>query len=179
LALACLFFDDGTLVVSCSKKKTVFLTPTVTLYTMSFTREENLLLAQHIEAQFDAPFRLKKVPFGYGWCLYLARARDVYRFMKLIEPYGQEIPSMVHKSALLPLLEEAKTRVRERVGDGIPISWPDFEREPNYYSAKEEETLVCMKAAGKTDREIANSLGRTYWSIVYKASTLRKAGRVK
>jgi hypothetical protein len=37
---------------------------------------------------------------------------------------------------------------------------------------------ISMKKSGKSDREIGAALGPTYWSVVYKASTLRKAGRL-
>jgi hypothetical protein len=162
----------------CRRANYVFLTPTLTLYTMSFSYEENLLLAGHLKNSFGVRFSLKKVPFSTGWCLRCGTARDVFRFIELVVPFGQEVPSMRRKIALLPLLAEIKTELESELGEQTLITWPDFEREPNYYTDEEVERLIDMKRAGKSDREIAAALGRTYWSVVYKASTLRKAGRL-
>ena len=179
LALACFFFDDGTLVVNkCRRANYVFLTPTLTLYTMSFSYKENQLLAGHLKNSFGVRFSLKKVPFGTGWSLSCGTARDVFRFMKLVAPFGQEVPSMRRKIALLPLLAEIKAELKSELGEQTLITWPDFEREPNDYTDEEVKRLIRMKRAGRSDREIAAALGRTYWSVVYKASTLRKAGRL-
>jgi hypothetical protein len=98
--------------------------------------------------------------------------------MKLVAPFGQEVPSMRRKIALLPLLAEIKAELKSELGEQTLITWPDFEREPNDYTDEEVKRLIRMKRAGRSDREIAAALGRTYWSVVYKASTLRKAGKL-
>lgn len=91
LALACLFFDDGTLVITYSRNRNkIYLTPRITIYTMGFSKEENLLLAQHIAATFQVHFNLKKVPYGKGWCLDIGKISEVYRMIEMIRPFGME-----------------------------------------------------------------------------------------
>lgn len=41
------------------------------------------------------------------------------------------------------------------------------------YSPDEIAILKRMKQSGNIDQQIADALGRTYWSVVYKASELR------
>jgi len=94
--------------------------------------------------------------------------------IKLVRPFAEEVPSLRKKSALLPLVDEVRAEVEERLGEEAVGSRPRFED----YKEEEAEKLITMKKAGKSDREIAEVLGRAYWSVVYKASTLRKAGRL-
>jgi hypothetical protein len=42
------------------------------------------------------------------------------------------------------------------------------------YTAEENKLLVTLKKSGHTDKEIAIILGRSYWSVVYKLSELRR-----
>ena len=135
-------------------------------------------MAGHIGEVFEIRLGLKRVPFGAGWALYCSTARDVYRFIRLVGPFAKEVPSLRKKSALLPLLDDVKAEVEERLGEEVVVSSPRFEVEPSFYTEEEVEKLITMKKAGKSDREIAAALGRTYWSVVYKASMLRKAGRL-
>ena len=46
------------------------------------------------------------------------------------------------------------------------------------YTTEEIETILTMKRMKQTDQQIADRLGRTYWSIVYKVSELRKEGKL-
>lgn len=60
IGLACLFMDDGSLIIdSFRKKNNIYLFPRIYFYTQSFSFEENLLLKQHIENTFNVHFNLK------------------------------------------------------------------------------------------------------------------------
>jgi hypothetical protein len=82
---------------------------------MSFSYEENMLLDEHVKNTFAVRFSLKKVPFGTGWSLRCGTTRDVFRFIELVVPFGQEVPSMRRKIALLPLLAEIKAKLKSEL----------------------------------------------------------------
>ncbi|AYA78015.1 hypothetical protein DOE78_22890 [Bacillus sp. Y1] len=56
---------------------------------------------------------------------------------------------------------------------GYKILTTSEERQKNY-SMEEIETIISMKKGGHTLKEILESLNRTYWSVVYKISELKK-----
>ncbi|UJL45681.1 hypothetical protein KFZ58_14980 [Virgibacillus sp. NKC19-16] len=43
------------------------------------------------------------------------------------------------------------------------------------YSDDEVQEIIQLKQCGYTDKEIANLIGRSYWSVVYKLSELKKS----
>lgn len=44
----------------------------------------------------------------------------------------------------------------------------------NDYTEEDIEYIVTSKLRGQTDQEIADALGRTYWSVVYKWQDIKK-----
>lgn len=44
----------------------------------------------------------------------------------------------------------------------------------NDYSEEEIELIVTSKLKGISDQEIADTLGRSYWSVVYKWQDIKK-----
>ncbi|MED3660918.1 helix-turn-helix domain-containing protein [Ureibacillus sp. FSL K6-8385] len=63
--------------------------------------------------------------------------------------------------------------------------FPDYElltsssdRHKNY-SPQETEILMALYKEGKTYREIAEELGRSYWSVAYKLAEMRKEKRLR
>jgi hypothetical protein len=68
-------------------------------------------------------------------------------------------------------------------GGTVPF-WEELEavrlasssRVPPPYSQDDEKKIVELKLEGKTDKEIAEILGRSYWGIVDKIRRMRKNG---
>lgn len=46
------------------------------------------------------------------------------------------------------------------------------------YTPEEIATLIAMKQNNYTDRDIAETLKRSYWAVVYKAADLCKKGQL-
>ena len=48
----------------------------------------------------------------------------------------------------------------------------------NFYSEADEKIITKMKLMGNTDKEIAETLNRSYWSIVDKIRGMRTAEKL-
>jgi hypothetical protein len=82
IGLACLYFDDGTLVIDIrQKKKTIDLNPRITLSSHCFTQEENIILSNHLKEHFELDFNVKKVPFGHGYCLDTGKGSTIAKLL--------------------------------------------------------------------------------------------------
>ena len=70
LGLLCFYLDDGTLVIDTYKRKNrIHLFPRITIYSQSFTKEENMLLINHLKEQFNFQFILKTRNDGCGYVI--------------------------------------------------------------------------------------------------------------
>jgi hypothetical protein len=88
-----------------------------------------------------------------------------------------EIPSMYYKTCLEKKLLLSKERLLNKYGSEIKVILSSSNRFKNY-SIEEIQKLIKQKKAGYADKHIAEQLGRSYWSIVYKLSELRKLGKL-
>ncbi|MCA0385462.1 MAG: hypothetical protein LCH34_07675 [Firmicutes bacterium] len=91
LGLLCLYLDDGSLVIDrYIRNNTIHLFPRITIYSQSFTEQENLLLRGHIYNQFNISFILKKRNDGHGVVLQCNYRDDIIRFLDLLKPYTSD-----------------------------------------------------------------------------------------
>lgn len=173
-SLATIYMDDGSLLLTTRinhNHKKIYITPHVALYLQSFTYDELLLLQRQMKKLTIVKFRLTKLPSGNGYYLRTSRTADTLQFLQDIEHIAVTCPSMSYKTnwQFRFYLEKQK--------------W--HQKHPNYqvivsdrkrmrpYTTDEINSLCHMKLAGKTDQQIADAPGRSYWSIVYKISELR------
>ncbi|MBL4938002.1 hypothetical protein JK636_20025 [Clostridium sp. YIM B02515] len=65
--------DDGNLVIDSTtrKNKVKYLFPRTSLYSLSFSKEENIILLEHIKNTFNIEFKLKNRPDGKHYILEL------------------------------------------------------------------------------------------------------------
>jgi len=176
IGLACLYMDDGSLVIDSSSglnKKYIF--PRILIYTLCFSQKENQILIDHIKQTFDIPFKLKKRPDGKNYILELNRRNHILDFLELVKPYVSQIPCMSYKIDLNKRMEKTKQKLSRHCMD---ISIGNQVIKASNYSLKEEEILISMKRQGSTDAEIADKCNRSYWSVVDKIRRLRKAGKI-
>lgn len=176
IGLACLYMDDGTLVIDSSRgigKKYLF--PRIAIYTLCFSLEENQLLQEHIQQTFNIPFKLKKRPDGKNYILELNKRNHVFAFLNLVKPYVSQVSCMYYKIDLNSRMKKSKEKLSRQGAEIIIRSQPI---EDSSYSLKAEEMLISMKINGSTDIEIADRLNRSYWGIVDKIRRLRKMGRI-
>lgn len=174
VGLACLYLDDGSLVIDSSRtKRQVLLFPRIYLYSLSYSCQENELLASHLHAHFGVTFKTKKHPDGSGCMLEINRRKDVVSFINLIKPYVLEIPALSYKIDLMQQLTLASQRYTAR---GYTVTIAPLEIEDTYYTSDDVKTIIDMKNSQFSDQEIAAFTGRSYWGIVDKIRRLRQEG---
>lgn len=174
--LTALYLDDGSLTISYShskKKNIVYCHPSIILYTLNFTTAENTILASHFNYTFGTNFVVSKHPDGHKSLLKLNKEKEVRHLLKIIEPYVKQIPSMAYKMSIEENIKLKKNHILEKFNKGGNILVSSSNRN-RPYKEEEIERMIRLKNDGKTDLEIANQLGKTYWSIVYKLADLRK-----
>lgn len=178
--LSTLYLDDGSLIVSYrynKNKQTVYCYPSIVLYTLNVTRSENELLASHLNKTFQTNFVVSGHPDGHGSLLKLNKESEVTSFLKIINPHVKNIVSMKYKTCLSENINNKKEDIKSKYGENVHIIVSSSNRR-NLYSDSDITILITMKQAGATNQTIANQLGRTYWSVVYKIRELRKDGRL-
>lgn len=176
IGLACLYMDDGSLVIdSSSGKNKKYLFPRLSLYTLCFSQYENELLQQHIYNVFGISFKLKSRPDGKQFILELNNRNGVLDFLELVKPYVLQIPCMHYKVNLHRRIIVAKQQQKEEDKEIVLRADPITS---SSYSEDDEALLISMKKQGKSDNEIAQKLNRSYWGIVDKIRRLRKEGKI-
>lgn len=173
--LTTLYLDDGSLTISYKynrKQNTVYCHPSIILYTLNFTRSENELLANHLNNVFGTNFVVSGHPDGHQALLKVNKVEEVQHLLKVISLYTEEIPSMKYKMSLEENIKLKTESMQNQYGHdvAIKVSSPTRNRR---YSQEEIQFIIQAKNKQVSDQEIADELGRTYWSIVYKVRELR------
>ena len=109
LGLLCLYLDDGTLVIDTYKRKNrIHLFPRITIYSQSFTKEENMLLINHLKEQFNIQFILKKRNDGSGFVIQCNYRDEIIKLLNLIRFDDPLLECMAYKLNLKDALEKKK-----------------------------------------------------------------------
>lgn len=82
---------------------------------------------------------------------------------------------MSYKTSLDAKLSSKVNHIRNRFGKNVTIILSSSNRKA-LYSDEEIQLIIQLKKQKNTDQFIANKIGRTYWSTVYKIKELRKQG---
>lgn len=176
--LSTLYLDDGSLTISYSYNKnthTVYCHPSIILYTLNLTGEENSRLATYLNHIFNVHFVVSGHPDGHRSLLKINKEWEVNNFLNIIKPYVEDIPSMKYKICLNENINLKTNNIKDKFGKDVNVKISSSNRR-KIYSKNEINTLIKLKKSGYTDEAIANQIGRTYWSVVYKISRLRKDG---
>lgn len=178
IGLACLYMDDGSLVMNTFRKKNkIYLFPHISIYSLNFTEDENILLKNHIKSKFNIEFKLKKRPDGKKYILEIGKRNEISKFISLVSAFVKEIDCMKYKIDVSNRLENKKTELEDLYPDKeIIISSLDVK--DNSYSAADEALIIKLKKSGLADKEIAINLNRTYHGTVDKIRRLRKQGKL-
>jgi len=178
IGLACLYMDDGSLIIDTFRKKNkIYLFPRVVIYSLNITKEENIILSNHIKQTFDIEFKLKERPDGYNYILEIGKRNEVIRFLDLVKFYIQEIPSMNYKIEVEESIKRKKNKFLDKYPDK-EIIITSLNIVDNTYSNEEEGLIIKLKEQGVTDKEIAKKINRSYWGTVDKIRRLRKEGKL-
>lgn len=178
LFLLTLYLDDGSLIISYQFNKTkniVYCHPSIVLYTLNFTHDENEILASYLNETFGTHFVTSGHPDGNRTLLKLNKEKEVRYFLNLFSHYKDELNCMAYKMNLEKNIESKLNNIRNRYGKDVTVQVSSSNRR-RLYSDTEIDIMIQLKKSGYTDQHIANKLGRTYWSIVYKISELRRNG---
>lgn len=177
IGLACLFMDDGSLVVGNYKKaNNITLIPQVFLYSQSFLKEENLLLKNHLKKAFDIEFLLSKRKDGTNYLLTINKRNEVYKLIDIIKPYVNQIPSMRYKVDIDNKLIETKNRYINKYKDK-KIRIANKYAKNTRYSLDEENRIMEMYNRGYSCVDIANDLKRSYYGLYDKVKRMKKEGK--
>jgi hypothetical protein len=176
LFLACLYMDDGSLILSTRQTpSTIYIHPSIVIYSQSFTKEENEQLKNHLNETFQTNFVLTSRPDGHGFILKLNKEREVQHFLKMIQPYMSSLPSMRYKTSLEERMRKEEAKYTES-GKHVVLSSSENKKQ---YTEQEIKRLLRLHSFGLTWSEIAVELNRTYWSVVYKAREMGLVGSKK
>lgn len=178
--LAILYMDDGSLSISHRvnhRNKKIYLLPHVYLYLQCYEKDQLNKLQIHIQSTFFLNLKLSSINNGTGFILKTTSIKDTMSFLNKISPIIISCPSMFYKTNLTYRMNIEISKWKKK--------FPDYEvivssstRKKNY-SEGEISTLIELKKQRMTDKQISHRLGRSYWSVVYKLSELRKLGKLE
>ncbi|WP_170232615.1 DNA endonuclease [Sporosarcina luteola] len=173
--LAILYMDDGSLSISSRvnhRLKKIYLTPHIYLYLQSFQKTDFQILQDHIKSNYKACLTLSTRKYGSGYVLKTTAVKDTFDFLNAIQPAILSCPSMYYKTNWSYRFNLEVTKWTAKYPDyEVITSSSDRTRA---YSNDEISLLINLKLIGYTDKEIANILRRSYWSVVYKWREINK-----
>ena len=178
IGLACLYMDDGSLIInSYRNSKNITLFPQIVLCSQSFTKEENLLLKEHIQNTFNIEFKLAKRKDGSNYILKINKNNEVYSFIDIVRPYVEQIPCMRYKVDVDEKLADAKNRYSEKYKD-INIKLANKVANDLSYSTCEENRIIELYKKGYSYTEIASNLDRPYYGLYDKIKRMKNEGKI-
>ena len=174
IGLACFYMDDGTLVIDSAKRKdkSIYIFPRISLYTLSFSKAENIIIKGHLENTFGIKTKLKYRKDGKRTILEINKKVDVINFINIVKPYVSEITCMKYKIDLERRFEEKRFSLKD-LGYININSWTENMID-NSYSKEDELFILKSKENGISTKEIAETLNRPYWGVVDKLRRMQK-----
>ena len=130
------------------------------------------MLMDHLNRKFNIEFKLSKRNDGSNYILKINKRNEVYNFLEIVKPYVNEIPSMRYKIDVDAKLVDIHSRYIEEYKDKI-IKISNTEAFDNTYSDEEETRIIEMINEGFSYKDIAASLGRSYYGLYDKVRRMR------
>ncbi|WP_214774909.1 endonuclease [Exiguobacterium sp. s37] len=162
-----LYLDDGSLLLSKRfnhKKKEIQFTPHIAFYLQAFSKEQLEQLAEWMKDHYNINVRISGTPNGTGYYLKTTKVTDTFVILNLLKPYQNELPNFMYKLSWDNRLDAEVKHYKQTYPDyTIRVSNP-----ARPYSPGDIASLIQWKQQGVTEKEIAQRLNRTYWSVVYK-----------
>jgi hypothetical protein len=174
IGLACFYMDDGTLVIDSAKRKdkSIYIFPRISLYTLSFSKSENIIIKGHLETIFGIKTKLKYRKDGKKTILEINKKEDVIHFINIVKHYVAEISCMNYKIDLEGRFEEKRSSLK-KLGYTTINSWNENIVD-NSYSKEDELFILESKKNGISTTQIAETLNRPYWGVVDKLRRMKK-----
>ncbi|MFT8344005.1 MAG: hypothetical protein ABF652_21565 [Clostridium beijerinckii] len=175
VGLACFYMDDGTLVIDSAKRNdnSIYIFPRISLYTLSFSKGENIIIQSHLKNTFGIQTKLKYRKDGKKTILEINKKAEIIKFINIVKPYISKIPCMKYKIDLKGRFEQKKCSLKE-IGYKNINSWTEGIID-NSYSKEDELFILEARKNGKSPKEIAILLNRSYWGIIDKLRRMKKS----
>lgn len=173
IGLACLYMDDGSLIIDSNKRKngSIYIFPRISIYTLNFSEDENILLKNYIKKTLNLNMKLKKRKDGKNFLLEINKRDEIIKFINIVKSFVQEIPCMHYKIDLKERFENKRTKLIEKGYKNIN-EWTEIPLKNGYFQ-EDENFIINSKLTGVTDKEIASALNRSYWGVVDKIRRLK------
>ncbi|WP_333888348.1 hypothetical protein [Clostridium sp.] len=173
IGLACFYMDDGTLVIDSSKRKkgSIYIFPRISLYTLSFSEDENNIIMDHLDNCFGIKTKIKYRKDGKKCILEINKKEDIINFIDVIKPHVSEVLCMNYKINLVERFEKKRTALKNQGWENIN-SWKE-EVTNNNYTKEEELFILNSKKNGISIKEISEALKRPYWGVVDKIRRMK------
>jgi len=113
IGLACLYMDDDSLVIDSSKRKngSIYIFPRIYIYTLNFSKDENIILQNHISKIFNIHTKLKERKDGKRFLLEINKRNEIIKFINTISPFIEEIPCMHYKIKIKKRFQDKRLRL--------------------------------------------------------------------
>lgn len=173
--LATLYMDDGSLSISYRVNhnvKKIYLTPHIYLYLQSFSKSDLELLRNHMIEHFKVDLTLSKRKDGFGYVLKTTAVDETFKFLRAIRSVILTCPSMFYKTNWNFRFTKEVIKYASQYPEYKVIT--SSSERSKAYSDDEIELLIKLKLVGYTDKDVAELLERSYWSVVYKWREIRK-----
>ncbi|MBM7600948.1 hypothetical protein JOC34_003369 [Virgibacillus halotolerans] len=173
--LAALYMDDGSLCITSRinhRKKIIYLTPQVYLYLQNYSFQDLTQLNNHIKVSYNIELKFGHRNDGHGHILRTISVDQALKYLHTIQPVAKSCPSMFYKTSWDFRLRKDTKKYNSLYPDYQVLS--SNSSRSKAYDEIELDKMISLKKQGITDNEIADTIGRTYWSVVYKLSELRK-----
>lgn len=178
IGLSCLYLDDGTLMVDVNRKKDyIYIFPKIGLTTLCFSKDECSILINRILEVFNIKFRLNPHPDGQGYTLVCSTIDNVYKFFNVVQPYCESLKTMRYKWDIDYRLNLKREELLPK-NPNSKITIASLDGSAPRYTPEDESLIIDSKKSGKTDKEIAQILNRSYLGVVDKIRRLRQAGKL-
>ena len=109
---------------------------------------------------------------GFGYVLKTTTVDETFKFLHAIRPVILTCPSMFYKTNWNYRFTKELIKYSSK--------YPDYEvitsssERSKAYSDDEIELLIKLKLIGYKDKDVAELLKRSYWSVVYKWKVIRE-----
>jgi len=172
--LAVLYMDDGSLCITSRvnhNNRKVYLTPHIYLYLQNYRYGELSVLNEHMKNIFNLDLHFGTRKDGHGMILRTTSVNETFSYLNTIKEVTLTVPSMYYKTnwEYRLKIEAEKWKIKYPTYGIITTNSGRWKN----YTKGEIEIMLTLKEMGVTDKEIAKSLGRSYWSVVYKFRDLR------
>lgn len=173
IGLACFYMDDGTLVIDSTKRKdnSFYIFPRITLYTLSFSEKENIIIQNHLYNTFNIQTNIKYRKDGKNVVLEINKKNEIIKFINIVKPYISEISCMLYK---IDLEKRFNDKIIEFNKNGYKVSNTFSSSTINKsYTENEINFIIKSKDNGLTAKEISTFLNKPYYGILDKIRRLK------